>query len=171
MKAISLWQPWASAIALGSKRIETRSWETSHRGFLAIHASKRCIQEEMIEVGASWSWCGALRRKMGEARDLAETLPFGAVVAVCELVDCRPTANFMLGEIRNRRHPFFTFGGDLDQTYSWTEEMMGNFELGRFGWVLAHIRPLKQPLPWKGAQGFFTVPDELILPRLQEMEG
>ena len=26
MKAISLWQPWASAIALGAKRIETRSW-------------------------------------------------------------------------------------------------------------------------------------------------
>uniref|UniRef100_A0A6M3J354 ASCH domain-containing protein n=1 Tax=viral metagenome TaxID=1070528 RepID=A0A6M3J354_9ZZZZ len=32
MKAISLWQPWASAMALGWKKIETRSWGTSYRG-------------------------------------------------------------------------------------------------------------------------------------------
>ena len=40
MKAISLWQPWASAIAIGEKTIETRSWWTPHRGALAIHAAK-----------------------------------------------------------------------------------------------------------------------------------
>ena len=32
MKAISLWQPWASAVSVGSKRIETRHWSTNHRG-------------------------------------------------------------------------------------------------------------------------------------------
>lgn len=32
MKAISLWQPWASAIAVGAKRVETRSWATKYRG-------------------------------------------------------------------------------------------------------------------------------------------
>lgn len=39
MKALTLWQPWASLIALGEKRYETRSWATSYRGLLAIHAS------------------------------------------------------------------------------------------------------------------------------------
>lgn len=28
MKALTLWQPWASLVALGEKRIETRSWST-----------------------------------------------------------------------------------------------------------------------------------------------
>lgn len=30
--AISLWQPWATLMAIGAKTIETRSWSTRHRG-------------------------------------------------------------------------------------------------------------------------------------------
>jgi hypothetical protein len=40
MKAISLHQPWAAAVAVGIKWIETRSWRTHYRGPLAIHAAK-----------------------------------------------------------------------------------------------------------------------------------
>lgn len=40
MKALSLTQPWASLIAIGAKRVETRSWSTNHRGPVAIHAAK-----------------------------------------------------------------------------------------------------------------------------------
>ena len=39
MKSLSLWQPWASLVALGIKTVETRSWATSYRGPLAIHAA------------------------------------------------------------------------------------------------------------------------------------
>ena len=41
MKAISFWQPWATAIAAGVKKIETRGWQTAYTGPLAIHAAKR----------------------------------------------------------------------------------------------------------------------------------
>ncbi len=41
MKATTLWQPWAQLVALGVKTIETRSWRTSYRGPLAIHAGLR----------------------------------------------------------------------------------------------------------------------------------
>ncbi len=40
MKALTLTQPWASLVAVGAKRIETRSWETNYRGTIAIHAAK-----------------------------------------------------------------------------------------------------------------------------------
>lgn len=40
MKAISLHEPWASAIRDGVKKIETRHWSTRYRGELAIHAAK-----------------------------------------------------------------------------------------------------------------------------------
>lgn len=40
MKAITLTQPWATLVAIGAKRIETRSWATRYRGPLAIHAAK-----------------------------------------------------------------------------------------------------------------------------------
>ena len=31
MKAITIWQPWASSIALGYKKNETRSWPTNYQ--------------------------------------------------------------------------------------------------------------------------------------------
>ncbi len=46
MKAISLWQPWATLVALGIKQTETRHWATKHRGQLAIHAAKRWRPEQ-----------------------------------------------------------------------------------------------------------------------------
>lgn len=163
MKALSLWQPWATAIALGSKTIETRDWPTSYRGPLAIHAAKRLNKAEMIYYKSCWNWCGALRNtgwRMGDGKFGWETLPFGAIVAVCELVDCRPTESFPLGLLRAKHRPA-TERGEL---YEWTQEQMGNFDLGRFGFVLDGIMQLPAPIPFKGAQGFFHVPDELLPP-------
>ena len=40
MKALTLYQPWATLVAIGAKKIETRSWSTPYRGPLAIHAGK-----------------------------------------------------------------------------------------------------------------------------------
>lgn len=80
MKAISLWQPWASAIALGHKTIETRHWHTIYRGPLAIHAAKRFDRGQ--------------RKFAGEERALGrmpDRLPLGQIVAVCTLADVRPT--------------------------------------------------------------------------------
>lgn len=39
-RCISLWQPWATLIAIGEKKIETRSWNPYYRGWMAIHAAK-----------------------------------------------------------------------------------------------------------------------------------
>lgn len=40
MKALTITQPWSHLVMLGAKKIETRSWWASHRGEVAIHASK-----------------------------------------------------------------------------------------------------------------------------------
>ena len=40
MKGLTLTQPWASAVALGIKHVETRSWRTEYRGAVLIHAAK-----------------------------------------------------------------------------------------------------------------------------------
>jgi len=39
MKALSVKQPWAGLIASGRKTIETRTWQTQHRGDLLICSS------------------------------------------------------------------------------------------------------------------------------------
>ena len=38
MKALTVLQPYAWAIVTGLKKIENRTWPTSHRGELLIHA-------------------------------------------------------------------------------------------------------------------------------------
>ena len=77
LMALSLWQPWASAIALGRKSIETRSWATKHRGRLAIHAAKRWTREErefVVEMGMA-----------------GQSFPRGVIVALCTLDTIRAT--------------------------------------------------------------------------------
>lgn len=52
MPAISLWQPWASFIAIGVKRYETRHWRPPSRLFgqrIAIHAAKRRLDKDDVE--------------------------------------------------------------------------------------------------------------------------
>lgn len=41
MKAISIRQPWAGAVALGWKDVENRSQMFSHRGYTLIHAGQQ----------------------------------------------------------------------------------------------------------------------------------
>lgn len=113
MKAISLWQPWASLIAHGVKTIETRSWSTPYRGPLAIHAAKTTKGFDSLpgdcegteEAGWRYGYIGEFqvgycRRTSDEGtrgdtfmvrldgEPLDTTLPLGAVVATATLVDC-----------------------------------------------------------------------------------
>jgi hypothetical protein len=67
MKALSLWQPWASWIARGEKTIETRTWPARYRGPLLICAAKK--RDPVLNP---------------------ERFPVGVAVCVVRLVDCRP---------------------------------------------------------------------------------
>lgn len=70
MKALTVKQPWAELIASGRKPLETRTWSTSYRGKLAIHAGK-----EVDPFGPPTPRLAAER---------------GVIVAIADLVDCRP---------------------------------------------------------------------------------
>lgn len=86
MKVITLWQPWASLIAHGYKTYETRSWTTSYRGQLAIHAAKRL--PERGELAGQTDILAALKEIGIKA---VGDLPFGCILCVAELVDVTPT--------------------------------------------------------------------------------
>jgi hypothetical protein len=51
MKALSLWQPHATLVAIGAKPYETRSWETSYRGPLAIYATVNFPKQARLLCG------------------------------------------------------------------------------------------------------------------------
>jgi ASCH domain-containing protein len=72
MKALTIHQPWAWAILNCGKTVENRSWATSYRGPLLIHAGRKIVPAEHY-------------RHLFEA---PADLPLGAVIEVVELVDC-----------------------------------------------------------------------------------
>lgn len=160
MKALTLTQPWATLVAIGAKRIETRSWSTSYRGPLAIHAAAG-----LGPVGGKTGLLGLCRSEPFRSALLAAgilgtpALPLGAIVAVAELVDCLPT----------RGQRLETGGGpkyaDWVHDLSSTERAFGDYTPGRYGWTLANIRALETPIPARGALSLWQ-PDAATLARL-----
>ena len=144
IKAITLTQPWASAIALGFKQYETRNWPTDYRGQLLIHASKRWTKEEVRFQAEA---VHHLRCEFGcdDPRVLAfEANPvLGAVVAVAELIACYPI--------------------QTAPRLSRMEQFLGDFTPGRFAWQLARVTRLATPYSCRGFQGLwwpdFTIED------------
>ena len=53
MKIISVRQPWAYLIVAGYKPVENRTWNTSYRGPLLIHASQ-AMEENDFPVQREW---------------------------------------------------------------------------------------------------------------------
>lgn len=166
MKALTLTQPYASLAAIGAKRIETRSWSTSYRGPLAIHAGvglgpvggKRGLTTlcaEPVFFRALEPHCRVVYRNGSDTID-PDDLPLGAVVATCTLVDVVPT-----GLYRPVTHGDQTWQvppGNMSQEYSF-----GDYTPGRFAWLLANVRRLPEPVLVKGALGLWDL-DCALLP-------
>lgn len=77
MKGITLWQPWATAMAIGKKTIETRSWPTHYRGDILI--------------------CSAVRKPEAWQREIlhgVNDLPLGCALCIVELFACVSTDGF-----------------------------------------------------------------------------
>lgn len=137
MKVLSLWQPWASAMAIGLKTIETRHWSTNYRGPLAIHAALRWTREEQL-------W-GAYMAALHGEQVLADP-PRGVIVAVGVLVDIERTEDLVPGS-------------DLElPRLTETEEMWGNYGSKRFGWIFKNLIALHEPIPMRGKQGLWNWP-------------
>jgi len=139
VKALSFTQPWASLVAIGAKKIETRNWSTGYRGPVVIHAAKSfpawarelCITEPFATV---------LRR--GGHRFMSDDeFAFGAGIAIARLVDVRRIDMALRAQVIATGLP-----NELD---------FGNYETGRYAWFLDDVQPFPTPIPAKGALGLW----------------
>src|SRR4051794_14386966 len=85
--ALSMTQPWATLVAVEAKVFETRSWFTSYRGALAIHASKG-FPRWAVELCFEEPFASTLRVSGIER---PADLPLGAVIAVVNIDRCLKT--------------------------------------------------------------------------------
>jgi hypothetical protein len=131
VKALTLHQPWASLIAAGLKRYETRDWGTGYRGLLAIHAGKTDGALDLPDM---------LNER--ERAKLPADMPHGAVVCLARLVDVVRTE---------------TITADPEFTLS-RESRLGNFAPYRYGWRLEVVEVYDPPIPARGSQGLWDWP-------------
>jgi hypothetical protein len=144
MKAISLWQPWASLWLSPAKVHETRHWATPYRGPLLVHAAKKFIKdvdgrlEEILdgEFGNHWEL----------------DLPTGAIVGRVMLTAIVPTSQMAPGHT------------DSDDC------VCGDFSAGRFAWKRGRYKRFASPVAFKGHQSLFQVPDTLVAEQLAATE-
>lgn len=159
MKAITLTQPWATLVAYGEKRIETRSWTTRHRGELAIHAAKGLGpiggMAGLVAVIEQDPFASVLRSHLSgyTVEERARDLPLGVIVAVTELVDVVPTEQ-VWHAMKNTLE--FASAERIEQ-----EAAFGDYTPGRWAWILNNRVNLYDGIPCRGSLGLWDVPPEV----------
>ena len=150
MPCLTLTQPWGSLVAHGLKNVETRSWRTSYRGQLAIHAAKGfpAYARDVLELDHFWRPLEVAGHTIGRdparrgSMAITHDLPLGAVLATARLVRCVRTE-------------------DIAPHLSSRELVFGDYEPGRWAWELADVVRLPEPIPARGMLGLWDwqVPD------------
>jgi hypothetical protein len=145
MKVISIIQPWATLIAQGEKKFETRSWATKYRGELAIHASKK-IEKALCK-------CEPFRSILEKHGYTAANLPTGKILGTVNLAECY--------EITHASDTFASSindEGEILEIFEDNEFAFGFYEPGRYAWELQNVKLLKEPIPAKGQLGLWNYP-------------
>jgi activating signal cointegrator 1 len=137
MKAISLWQPWASLWLSPAKIHETRHWPIKHRGWLVVHAARRTIDDyrgdDLDQV------CDRVFGKGWNA-----DLPLGALIGAVNIIECKRTEDILSGY----QEP--------------DDYVCGDFSKGRYGWKRDKLIVFDKPIPYSGKQRIFSVSDSLL---------
>ncbi len=157
MKLITLWEPWATLMAIGAKKIETRHWGTDYRGWVAIHSAKHWTADE-----DDLCWTSPFRESLIAAGVPVKPngcgrkfeFPLGHIIAVTKLVGCKM---------------FASDAGGLD-SYGFRmlpptepEVSFGNYDEGRYGLLTEGVFKLPDPIPFKSRQGkLLDVPTSLV---------
>jgi len=133
VRCLSICQPWAWAIIHGPKRVENRTWSTTYRGPLLIHAGKSRLNYDHQDPEDWRNWYGL-------EMPAANRLTWGAIIGQVELVACVQLADPEL----------------LPDQRAWLEAHP--FTEGPRCWVLKRPQAFPAPIPYRGQQGLFHVP-------------
>lgn len=150
MYAFSTWQPYASLLAVGAKRFETRGWPAPAHLFgerIAIQAAKNV---QALGAITHEPFASALVEAYQDGRLVLvdDKLPLGAIVATATLRRVITMTESWIEDLRRRDE---------------REALFGAYAVGRYAWEHVDVVPLRRPVPFRGRQKLFEVPDELVL--------
>ena len=128
MKVLSIKEPYATLIATGKKKIETRSFKTNYRGELYIHAS------------------GKIQTKLPKEKEFSslyqkENLHPGYILCKCVLTDCILMDEEFIQQVKET---------------NFEEYLCGDYQVGRYAWVLDKVEVLPTFFFVKGRLGIWN---------------
>ena len=129
MKVLTVQEPYATFIMQGMKKIETRSWMTKYRGEIYIHAEKSKNFLKKIKNNKVL--------KLLESIDLN----YGDIICKVELVDCIKMTNDFIEKVKSQNN---------------YEYILGEYEEGRYAWILQNIQELDTKIHAKGKLNIWT---------------
>lgn len=142
LRALTIWQPYATLLVFGIKKYETRSWCTSYRGPVAIHSAKKSVITVMAMLPAVIACQIRYRLRPFPVNHL----PVGYILGYGNLVAC------------HKIDDEFIAGLSAD------EKDFGDFTPGRYAWEIQDIVRLDHPVKMRGSQGLWTVhePEQVL---------
>ncbi len=151
MHGLTVWQPWAFALACGAKPVENRTWPPPARALgqqIAIHAGKE-IDRGGIDAFKEIARHPAVKPLLPKGLTLA-VMPRSAIVSVGELVGALQVEGGLAGAVVGELS-----AADRERILAspWT--------CGPWAWLFAEMRRLAHPVPCRGAQGLWVLPPEL----------
>lgn len=167
MRGLTLTAPYGTLIALAEHRPElgklheTRGRPFHYRGWLAIHQGKNLtpvggangladICNQKLFQSALEAWYG---REIDD--EWVKVLPLGKIVAVANYTTC-----YIVG--RGGKVMYDTTNGDVTAPVPTGNDFaFGDYAPGRYALKLEQIRALPAPIPFRGSQGLWIVPDEV----------
>lgn len=126
MRALTIQQPFAQLVCLGAKKIETRSWNTKHRGKILIHAGKKLMD----------NWYNDYPTFHFYLKD--QHISYGAFIGTADIVDTVKITDTLIDSL------------------SENELVFGDYTIDRFGWKLSNATLFVEPIPCKGALSLFN---------------
>lgn len=152
MKALTLWQPWATLVAEGVKPFEFRRWPAPKWVWdqrIAIHAGARPVKRAEID-----ELLAGLRLEQGCGTALVVEPAVELLLRIQADPKCIPLSHVLCTAVIGKPVPA---AEAVAKVYG--ENFKGDsnrIDHQVFGWPVGKIHRLEPPVPERGAQGFWN---------------
>lgn len=171
VRIITLYQPFASLLAYGIKMNETRPKPTSHiaeKGIYLIHAAKKwtkeqndlCLTEPFKSNLEGLGWPASLESHYASVNGLEGIVfPLGQIIGSFEVKECLTVVGGETNIITLKSSVILTNDNDTKELtipIDDNEIKFGDYNTFRSIWIGQNHRVLKNPIPYKGSQGYYA---------------
>lgn len=148
-----MWEPWATLYAHGIKKIETRPKPTNYHGTYLIHAAKKwtkqqellCMKEpfrdNLIKLGVIEFLNGKI---------LCTNFQLGYIIGSVDIRECVQIPHLVSDSDTEMYCCMYD-----NFRVSFNEFSFGDYDYGRYAWIGENNRVIKDPIPYKGHQGYY----------------